>query len=169
MDKFSLKKIIIESIVIIGISAVIGLTANAVSSSPLALFKSYVPPVTETKIDDDHLADHHFSEVDDVLLRELAENGQAVLLDARAPVEYEAAHIPGALNLPALQYRKAYKKLAPRLSGETIVIIYCSSPDCEDSIHVALKLEAEGYDRIMLYRGGFSDWFQKGLPVEKIK
>jgi rhodanese-related sulfurtransferase len=48
------------------------------------------------------------------------------LVETLAPVAYEHAHLPGAINLPPDQVGKLASQLLPDKSAE--IIVYCSSP-----------------------------------------
>jgi rhodanese-related sulfurtransferase len=51
---------------------------------------------------------------------------KAVIVDARTPAEYEQAHIPGALNIPASETRTSAARLPRDLA--TPLIFYCRGP-----------------------------------------
>ena len=93
---------------------------------------------------------------------------ERVLVDARAPERYRgevepidpvAGHIPGAVNAP-------YTRPVPAdlASDERELVVYCGSgvTACE----VLLQLAAAGRDDAKLYAGSYSEWVNRGLPVE---
>jgi rhodanese-related sulfurtransferase len=51
---------------------------------------------------------------------------KAVVVDARTPAEYEQAHIPGAINIPAAETRASAARLPRGLA--TPLIFYCRGP-----------------------------------------
>ncbi len=53
----------------------------------------------------------------------LVSNPKAVVVDARTPAEYEQAHIPGAINIPAGETRTSAARL-PR-DRATPLVFYC--------------------------------------------
>ena len=52
---------------------------------------------------------------------------KAVVIDARTPVEYDQAHIPGAVNLPPERVQADAKRLLPK-SKSTPLVFYCRGP-----------------------------------------
>ena len=55
------------------------------------------------------------------------DRGEAfTLVETLAPVAYEHAHLPGAINLPPDRVRELAPRLLPDKSAE--IIVYCSSP-----------------------------------------
>ena len=48
------------------------------------------------------------------------------LVETLAPVAYDHAHLPGAINIPPDQVKKLAPQLLPDKAAE--IIVYCSSP-----------------------------------------
>jgi rhodanese-related sulfurtransferase len=102
----------------------------------------------------------------DELSRKL-ETGEAFLLvDALAPMVYAHSHLPGAINLPpaGLDPELVVRRIPDRNSE---IIVYCSSPDCEDSVATAKRLRALGYTNVRRYPGGKNEWRAAGGPLER--
>jgi rhodanese-related sulfurtransferase len=53
---------------------------------------------------------------------------------------------------------------AARAAGKEIVL-YCTNTECPDARVVAGWLAERGYSTLV-YRGGWEEWKQAGLPVE---
>jgi rhodanese-related sulfurtransferase len=102
----------------------------------------------------------------DELLRKL-ENAEAfVLVDALAPMVYAHSHLPGAINLPSADVDPlTVTRRIPDRSVE--IIVYCTSPDCTDSVETADRLVALGYTNVRRYAGGKNEWRDAGLPLER--
>ncbi len=100
----------------------------------------------------------------DDLLSRMEGGGDFVLVDALAPLSYAAAHLPGAVNIPP----DRVDELAPRRmpTVDSAVVVYCSSPSCDSSVEVALRLIELGYRDVRHYAGGKRDWADAGLPLE---
>jgi len=49
-----------------------------------------------------------------------------VLVESLAPVAYEHAHLPGAINIPPDQIKQLAAKLLPDKSAD--IVVYCASP-----------------------------------------
>jgi rhodanese-related sulfurtransferase len=102
----------------------------------------------------------------DELRRRLDGNEALVLVDALAPMVYAHSHLPGAINLPSsgLEAYVVARRIPDRHAE---VIVYCSSPDCEDSHQTARRLFELGYTNVRRYAGGKNEWRDAGLPLER--
>jgi thiosulfate/3-mercaptopyruvate sulfurtransferase len=107
-----------------------------------------------------------------------------VFIDTREPGDYNAGHIPGAINVReifthiSLSDKNGLKSLVDKfsrifgdagLSGEEHAIIY------EDAMHGGngqssrgyFLLKYLGYDKVSVLNGGFRAWTDSGLPISK--
>jgi rhodanese-related sulfurtransferase len=102
----------------------------------------------------------------DELLRKLERGDDFVLMDALAPMVYAHSHLPGAISMPpsAVDSTRLAKRV-PDLESE--IVVYCSNPDCDDSVVTAQRLEALGYTNVRHYAGGKDEWRAAGLPLER--
>lgn len=73
---------------------------------------------------------------------------------------YEAAHIPGSLNV---QDPEDVKRL---LSVDDEIVVYCTNPSCIASIYAYEALHAAGYANLRRYSGGIQDWIEAGEAFE---
>jgi rhodanese-related sulfurtransferase len=91
-----------------------------------------------------------------------------ILVDARSPEEYALGHIPGALNLPADAFDPAFPKVARRLHGASLIIIYCSGGSCGTSEEVAGKLQERGFkdSTLAVFADGLPGWMRAKLPIQ---
>jgi rhodanese-related sulfurtransferase len=102
----------------------------------------------------------------DQLRRKLESNDDFVLVDALAPMVYAHSHLPGAINLPPGEVDAA--KVGTRIPDRaTEIVVYCSSPECDDSHQTAERLQALGYTHVVRYAGGKHEWRELGLPLER--
>jgi rhodanese-related sulfurtransferase len=96
----------------------------------------------------------------------------ALIVDARRSDEYERGHIPGARSI-AIWERDADEKIGAlqkeALPFDQVIVVYCSGGDCQDSKIFSEKLALTGFYNIYVYKDGFPDWEQRGLPVHKGK
>jgi rhodanese-related sulfurtransferase len=94
----------------------------------------------------------------------------AVFFDARRSGEYRGGHIAGARSLSVWEagldqgIQRFFAEGHP--PGEDIVV-YCNGGECEDSHTLAQKLFLAGFDHVSVYRDGFPDWKQRGLPIHE--
>jgi rhodanese-related sulfurtransferase len=99
--------------------------------------------------------------------RTLVEGKRGLVLDARPAIFYQLGHVPGALSVAREEFGRDYRAqravLEPARSGP--LAVYCSGPDCEDSQMVADALARLGYRRVLVFRGGWDEWTQAGLPA----
>jgi rhodanese-related sulfurtransferase len=82
------------------------------------------------------------------------------IIDVRAPQDYAAGHIPGAINLPQESWSSG-----EGLSPDKVNIFYCYSGVC----HLAAKASkyfAEHEYPVMELEGGYDQWQRHNLPVE---
>lgn len=87
---------------------------------------------------------------------------QTAIVDVREPGEYEAGHVPGAVNIPQ-------SELADRLDEvprEREVVMICQSG--ARSLRSAQFLKQVGYPRVINLKGGTAAWINAGLPVEHL-
>jgi glyoxylase-like metal-dependent hydrolase (beta-lactamase superfamily II)/rhodanese-related sulfurtransferase len=79
-----------------------------------------------------------------------------VLLDVRAPLEYEDGHIEGAINIPVADLRERYTEL----NMEDDIIIICSSGN-RSSLGVSI-LSQHGFNNLFNVAGGMSGYSAAG-------
>lgn len=91
--------------------------------------------------------------------------GEAFFIDVRPREEYEIDHIPGAISIPVLDYYKSPDILKP-LNRQDQYILYCFEPECKEANALAIEFLHDKFSNIVILRGGFSEWLEKGYPVE---
>ena len=89
-----------------------------------------------------------------------------LIVDARSAEAYSEGHIPTARSVPRGD-RRALAKVVDCCLLQERVLVYCSGEQCEDSFVVGEELFHAGFTTVMLYDGGFADWQQRGLSVER--
>lgn len=89
-----------------------------------------------------------------------------LVLDARPVADYDAGHIPGAMSLPHSRLDEAYPQIAPLLSADLPVLVYCSGDECDESFLLSVYLREQGFTNVTLFVSGFLGWKEAGLPVE---
>lgn len=91
------------------------------------------------------------------------QDGLVTILDVRPRDEFEAGHLPGALNIPL-------SELADRLAelpDAREVVAYCRGPWCVLSFEAVAALRERGLQSRRL-EDGFPEWKAAGLPVEAV-
>lgn len=94
-----------------------------------------------------------------------AMSGDVRVLDVRETSEFEAARLPGAINIPRgiLEFRigevpEFARKDAP-------IVLYCRTGG--RAALATLALNQIGYTNVVSVTGGILGWEQAGLPLEK--
>jgi len=94
-------------------------------------------------------------------LIERVKEGLVTVLDVRPVEEYEAGHVPGAVNVP-LPELEQYLKHLPKKQD---VVAYCRGPHCVLAFDAVDRLRQRGYSAQRL-EDGFPEWVSAGYPVE---
>jgi rhodanese-related sulfurtransferase len=104
---------------------------------------------------------------------ELFAGGAAVFIDSRTRAEFASGHIPGALNLPLGEVKETDNLVDSLgrepfpLSPERTLVVYCEGEDCQTSVALAKLIHGRGLRDIRIPMGGWAEWREAGLPVEK--
>lgn len=93
-------------------------------------------------------------------LAEQLRNRELVILDLRPREEYEAAHIPGAISIPAPELEERIGELPE----DRTIVAYCRGPYCATAAIAVRMLRDRGYDVIRL-EDSVLDWRAAGMPV----
>ncbi len=148
-----MNRLLRQASVIVLLGVVLGLVGNQASPRRLPLI---TPPKKAAKADE-------FIALEKA--KELWRGGAALFLDAREPADYAAGHIGNALNLPALSFDRYFSEIAPMLTPESPVVLYCDDKDCELSHRLQASLRQLGYTNALLLSNGWTAWRQAGLPT----
>ncbi|MCS7058116.1 MAG: rhodanese-like domain-containing protein [Meiothermus sp.] len=89
------------------------------------------------------------------------EKGELFVLDVRGADEYQAGHIPGALNIHA---GRVMRQLS-QIPKDRPVVVHCLGGDRSSTAISALM--AAGFTNLINLTGGIRAWQQEGFPVEK--
>ena len=91
----------------------------------------------------------------------LIKAGEVTVIDVRPELEYEAGHVPGAMNVPLKQLAKQLNSLPTN----TQVVAYCRGPYCALAFEAVEMLREQGYKAARL-EYGLPEWLLDGHPVE---
>lgn len=109
----------------------------------------------------------HFANEDDLRpighdeLKALLDSGEGIVIDVRPPSEYEAGHIPGAVNMPL----DALPRRLAELSRTKEVVAYCRGPYCMLAFDAVKQLRKHGLKARRLVNG-FPEWKAERRPVK---
>ena len=149
-----MKKSLPSALAIVCLGVVLGLAGNQLSPRGLPLI---TPSKKIAKAEE-------FIALDQA--KELWGNGTALFLDAREPADYAAGHIGNALNLPALSFERHFGVIAPMLTLESQIVLYCDGQECDLSHRLEKSLRQQGFTNAHILFNGWTAWRQAGLPTE---
>lgn len=145
-----------QALLILLVSAVVAVAANAVRTDGLLLFGDRSTQAGDPATGEISLADAAM----------LFAAGRALFLDARSTFEYDLGHIKGALSLPPSEFQPAFERYRPRFAEGLTIITYCDGERCPLGRELAEKLRAEGVAEVYELKNGWSLWQAQGLPTE---
>jgi rhodanese-related sulfurtransferase len=125
-----------RALLIVVLGAGLGLIANAVSPKRIPLI---TPPKKAPQAE-------AFIPLEKA--HEMWQSGTGFFMDARKPADFEAGHIPNALNLPEEDFAQTFAKLAPMLTADTSIVAYCDGKECELSHRLAEELKQQGQTNV---------------------
>ncbi|MCI0531387.1 MAG: rhodanese-like domain-containing protein [candidate division Zixibacteria bacterium] len=162
-------KILKQALWIVLFACVVALGYNLFSPKGIPLIGNWEPKVLESGV----TVPPSYTPEEDAPVISLAQayaefnTGQAIFLDSRKTEEYQAGHIPGALQLYLEEFDTQYELVKDRLPKDSQIIAYCGGDECELSLFVARNLKAEGYTNLKVFFGGWKEWQEAKLPVTK--
>ena len=90
----------------------------------------------------------------------LQDSGESpLMIDVRPSSDFQAAHIPGAINITKTAILKA------QLSKTKPLVLYCDSANCMASDAAAQTLAGAGYTNVSVLVGGIAAWEAKSYPI----
>ena len=152
---FGMQRPFMDPLVLLVAAASLALVANYASPKGIPL----IPAPKRTAQATEYLA---MSEA-----VQLWNGGAAIFLDAREAADYKAGHIGNAFNLPALSFAENYGEIAPLLSPNSELVLYCDGEECDLSHRLAASLHAQGHTNLHLLFNGWTAWRAAGLPTSK--
>ena len=88
-----------------------------------------------------------------------------LFVDARSDEYYLEGHIPKAVcndNLDSL-----ITKIEKQVAIDDGFVVYCSDDDCGSSEELAYSLQEQGFSNIYVFKGGWKQWIDNNLPMER--
>jgi DNA-binding transcriptional ArsR family regulator len=96
-----------------------------------------------------------------VLMKRI-EDGIVTIIDVRPAEEFEAGHLPNAINIPI----DCLEQEIQSLSLEIEIVAYCRGPYCLLSFEAVDMFRAKGIHARRL-EDGFPEWELAGLPIKR--
>lgn len=93
----------------------------------------------------------------------LRQEKDAQVIDVRTPAEYEAGHVPGAMNIPINS--KDFDQKSKSLDKEKKHLVYCAIGG--RSAKATARMQELGIKEIYDFTGGMRAWKDAEKPVER--
>jgi rhodanese-related sulfurtransferase len=157
-----------KSVLLILIGSLIGILNNSFSPGGIALVGSWSKRI----ISDSLIVPGSYDAQDPpaISLSEAERSFQTkkvLFVDARLSEDFNSGHIAKAINLPYEDFEGNFPEVGKSLSSASELIIYCDGIECESGLFLARLLKDKGFQNIKVFFGGWKEWVQAGLPMEK--
>jgi rhodanese-related sulfurtransferase len=96
-------------------------------------------------------------------LSQMLAGGQPQLIDVRTPVEFNAGHIEGAVNVPIYDLRRDLPSL--KLDPNRPIVAICAT--AHRSPPAVRLLRAAGYNNAVQLKSGMISWHAARLPTTR--
>jgi rhodanese-related sulfurtransferase len=151
---------IVQAILLVLISILIGIGSNIISSKPIPWFAVELAVVenVDTKSEDPILAAITLEQARDFF------DESVLFVDARDEGYFEAGHIQGAMKNIFLM--ELIFNIEEKQSKNTSLVVYCGDPGCGDSEQLAYDLKDLGFTKLYVFKGGWLEWSKAGYPSE---
>jgi rhodanese-related sulfurtransferase len=158
-----MKKLLLEILIIVILSGIVGLIYNAFIEKSLPLIHK---AKIHNAVDDAVLYDKNYSaKVEDFektvtyeQLQKLIKDPGFIIIDARNEDLFNAGKIGDAINIYPQGDEGKMMESVFSLSGDKAIVCYCDGGNCDLSHELAQVLIQSGYKRVFIYRGGWEDW-----------
>jgi rhodanese-related sulfurtransferase len=88
---------------------------------------------------------------------------RAQILEVLPAEEFEAEHLPKAVNIPLQELTPENTR---HLRKDQALIVYCANYQCDLSARAAWRLESMGFQEVYRYTPGKQDWIAAGFETE---
>lgn len=99
----------------------------------------------------------------ETLAKQIQEQTAPFILDVRSEQEFNAGHVPGAVNIPHTKIRQFVQQIMAQQKQP--VVVYCKSGYRAGIAEGILK--SYGFSQLIALEGHMDGWYKQGLPVEK--
>ncbi|MBT4318009.1 MAG: rhodanese-like domain-containing protein [Candidatus Marinimicrobia bacterium] len=151
---------ILQAILLVLISILIGIGSNILSSKPLPWFAVELSVVEDVEIKSNEPILAAIS----IEQAKLFFDDEVLFVDARDEGYFEAGHIKGAMKNIFL-YELIFN-IEEKQNKNTPLVVYCGDPGCGDSEQLAYDLKDSGFTKLYVFKGGWLEWSKAGYPSE---
>ena len=79
---------------------------------------------------------------------------------------FQKVHLPGARNACVFEVTFLDQMLSIAADKNALIVLYGSSERSMDALTAAEKLQSDGYQQVLMVRGGIESWRSLGYPLE---
>ena len=151
---------ILQAILLVLISILIGIGSNILSSKPLPWFAVELSVVEDIEIKSNEPILAAIS----IEQAKLFFDDEVLFVDARDEGYFEAGHIKGAMKNIFL-YELIFN-IEEKQNKNTPLVVYCGDPGCGDSEQLAYDLKDSGFTKLYVFKGGWLEWSKASYPSE---
>lgn len=90
---------------------------------------------------------------------------QTLFVDARDEWDFQQGHIKGAINVPFEGDPQILDDFIAATAKDQQMVVYCGGAECDLSLYLGRTLAAEGFTRVNIFFGGWSDWLKLEMPT----
>lgn len=89
-----------------------------------------------------------------------------VFADARAKVEWDQSHVPGAIPVPLGEFDAYYAKNAKKFKTAKYIVVYCHGVGCHLSDMACKHFHEKGHRNVVNFYSGWPAWSGAALPTQ---
>ncbi len=164
----SIKKTMVEVLILSGLAMGGGLIVNQISSRGIAWIGEWdlSKGVVTAKAKNDVVVRER--EISLESAKQLYETHQWLWIDARDSKEFNEGHILGARSYPVQHFlEELLNDFTQKYSADTGIVVYCNGRECSDSHELAEIFREIGYRNVKVFVDGYPVWEEAGYAVEK--
>ncbi len=153
-----------QSAVLIGVSLILGLLVNAVRPEGIPLLAQELPTLELASTD----GTENEPAIAIISLEQAKKfyDGGILFIDARHDEYYRDGHIRNAFRSDDFM-GLLYVLDSMSVMKHDPIVTYCDGDECGSSEELAYDLQASGFQKIYVFKGGWSDWVSAGFPTDQ--
>lgn len=146
-----------------------GVLVLIATGAGLCFQSAYIDGLLANSVSADVIREKHFpTNIPSMEAHELAElmrRQSLIIIDARHAKDYEAGHIPSAVNIPvSLESRSSIMSRMNHIDRSEQIVVYCQSLQCPYASLVARRLVQHcGFENVSIYHAGWNEWEELAL------